>query len=550
MSIVASTISVANSTQLGGQQTASQTVALADGGYVTAWTTDQGTLKDVVFQRFDAAGERVGGPVTANATLSGNQVLTDIVATGDGSFTLAWTAGTTVTTRSFDGATGAAVSGEAVLTVAGNSATGAQIVATDSGEYKVITTSVSAGATVIEQAVFTTAGVAVTAKSTITSSAPVDGSAVEVVDGNVAGTQLILLSGGRVVSSANGSIRDFGNADDILKMQNGFHVLADRDALGAMLVGLFGTSGNMNSYSSTDGQVVANPASDAPANPSVYDLALVNLGNGRVMVAWVADTGVNATSGVESDGIYAAVYDTNSGAFVDGGAFLIKDFGAETVLDLSTIKLEADLLTDGRVALSWSSNNGLSGSDISTTILDPRYGSDGSLTQAGTSGDDLMGGTGSDDVLSGGLGDDAIAGMKGDDMLTGGDGNDVIYGNDGNDVIYGGVGNDLLAGGDGINTLHGDDGNDKIVSGAGDDTITGGAGNDRIGAGEGFNIIDGGEGIDTLFLTNSGSTYVDLDDLNSPVGDMTDFLANDDLIVGIENLSGSDASSIWRAIPV
>ena len=109
----------------------------------------------------------------------------------------------------------------------------------------------------------------------------------------------------------------------------------------------------------------------------------------------VADTGVNATSGVESDGIYAAVYDTNSGAFVDGGAFLIKDFGAETVLDLSTIKLEADLLTDGRVALSWSSNNGLSGSDISTTILGTALSVPMALsTQAGTSGDYLMGGTG------------------------------------------------------------------------------------------------------------------------------------------------------------
>ena len=106
-------VTTVNTTALGGNQDGAVTVALAGGGYVTAWNTDlTGNNKDVVFQRFDAAGNAVGGPVTANATTTGDQVLTDIVATADGNFTLAWTKGTTVTTRSFDGAAGAATSAE------------------------------------------------------------------------------------------------------------------------------------------------------------------------------------------------------------------------------------------------------------------------------------------------------------------------------------------------------------------------------------------------------------------------------------------------------
>ena len=59
MAIATSPITLVNSSQLGGSQNAVQTAALANGGYVTAWTTDVGGQKDVIFQRFDASGNKV-----------------------------------------------------------------------------------------------------------------------------------------------------------------------------------------------------------------------------------------------------------------------------------------------------------------------------------------------------------------------------------------------------------------------------------------------------------------------------------------------------------
>src|SRR4029077_2438768 len=99
---------------------------------VTAWTTDIGGQKDVMFQRYDAAGNAQGGPTMANSTTNNNQVLSDITATDDGHFVLAWTTGNKVTARSFDSFTGSASGAEITVNASGAGTIGAQGIATSS----------------------------------------------------------------------------------------------------------------------------------------------------------------------------------------------------------------------------------------------------------------------------------------------------------------------------------------------------------------------------------------------------------------------------------
>ena len=78
------------------------------------------------------------------------------------------------------------------------------------------------------------------------------------------------------------------------------------------------------------------------------------------------------------------------------------------------------------------------------------------ITNTGTSGNDIINGGAVDDNLSGGIGDDVIHGGNGDDKINGGIGNDKLDGGHGNDqfIFDNGFGNDLI--------LDFEDGKDKV----------------------------------------------------------------------------------------
>ncbi len=82
----------ANTTTL-GDQSSGALAALPGGGYLVAWHSDNvdaaGTA--VVFQRFDAAGSKIGGEIQANTTILGDQAAADITMLSDGGFIVAWT---------------------------------------------------------------------------------------------------------------------------------------------------------------------------------------------------------------------------------------------------------------------------------------------------------------------------------------------------------------------------------------------------------------------------------------------------------------------------
>ncbi len=552
MAITSTDIITVNTTTLGGKQDAVQTVALANGGFITAWNTDIGGQKDVMFQRFDSSGNPVGAATLANTALPGDQVLRDIVVTGNGDFSLVWTTGKTVTARSFD-SSGNPVSAETSINVTGPLATGAQLVAVGDHQYKLVVTSNSGGATIIEQATLSTAGGVIIPKAAIPTVLGSGLSATEVVDGNVAGTHFILLSNGTVISSADGSAINGGGASDIIKLQNGLHVLADENLQNAMLTGMFGVGSALTGYSVGSGQIASEVTSDLAVQANTFDRVLVNLTGGRILVAWVSDTGTNFNDGsdparvTDSDGIYVSVYNTDLGGFETAG-LLVSDFGqggASAIASLQTINLEADLLADGRVELSWSQNNGLSGVDVLSTIIDARdhkfvvsgtavsgvvnsdtvsyaassggvrvdliyqemnlgdaKGDDLGLVTAviGTGFDDKLRGSDNSDTLTGGNGNDQIAGRRGNDHIDGGFGDDAVRGGDGVDIIFGGDGKDVIYGDDGNDAIDGGIGNDFLAGGLGDDVIDGGDGNDSISTGGSVfgDIVDGGAGNDFI----------------------------------------------------
>ena len=164
--------------------------------------------------------------------------------------------------------------------------------------------------------------------------------------------------------------------------------------------------------------------------------------------------------------------------------------------------LELDLTGDGRILVTWSEAG-----DIRSLILDPRLGP---LT--GTNGTDVLVASNVQSTISGLGGQDTLIGSNSNDTLFGGLGNDLIRGRDDNDRIDGGSGND---------TLRGDNG---------DDTFIGGSGADRH---------EGGEGRDTMDYAGSLAIRVDLSANSGSGGN-----AEGDTFFGIERVNGSGVSDL------
>ena len=570
MSTSFTTPTLVNDSSLGGDQTAPMTVALSNGGYAVAWTSTNNNQSDVFFQRFDAAGNAVGGPVSAGGTLATSEVLNDIIVTADGRMTLAWVqGGSTVVTRSFDASTGAATSGEVVTTPA-FSAPSAQLVATAANQYKLL---IDSNAT-IEQATFNTAGATVAAKTTIALSGAISPglAIVEAITG-ASGEQLMLLANGVIVST-NGQVLNsvINPSSDFMKLSDGTYVLAQGSSEEARLTAISGIGALSANYTVT-GQATTNAVVTlgGTTSPTTFDKTVVSLGDGRIMMFFVSDTGTAFVNNNDPDGLYSVIYNTQSGIFESGNTTTIRIIGQISTaapVELTNLGVDAALLADGRVALTFAQKTGLGllGFDIYSTILDPRLAG---VTMAGTAAADTLVGTNfanSPDTVSyaavaglnvvidlannlvnagAGAGDvltnienvtgtglaDGIYGNASANEFLGGAGADRLFGRDGNDTLTGGNDDDLIAGGAGADALKGEAGNDVLSGGADNDTLDGGTENDSITGGGGNDTIFGGDGIDKL--------YGNADDDSIDAGAGADFVAgglgNDTLFGGADN---------------
>lgn len=191
------------------------------------------------------------------------------------------------------------------------------------------------------------------------------------------------------------------------------------------------------------------------------------------------------------------------------------------------------------------------GSDLVVTDLNGTYGEmrltsvehiefllDG---QTYNTAGDLFGyvGTSSNDSLQGTDVDNRMEGHGGSDTIVGGDGSDLIDGGADDDFLCGDSGDDELRGGSGADAIQGGSGDDWLYGDAGEDALDGGDGNDVLMGGVGADLLTGGEGIDTAnYGASTAAVFASLTSASFG-GD-----ADGDVLVGIENLSGSDYDDV------
>jgi hypothetical protein len=150
-----------------------------------------------------------------------------------------------------------------------------------------------------------------------------------------------------------------------------------------------------------------------------------------IVGAWGADPNGNSFSGAsyvvfgKTDGtkveLSAIVSGDGTKGFVINGAVL-SDQSARSVSSAGDVN--GDGFDDLIVGAALADPNGNSNSGSSYVVFGGNF--TGSVTQLGTTGNDILSGTAGDDVIFGGRGDDVITGNGGIDRLAGGTGNDTL----------------------------------------------------------------------------------------------------------------------------
>jgi Ca2+-binding RTX toxin-like protein len=159
----------------------------------------------------------------------------------------------------------------------------------------------------------------------------------------------------------------------------------------------------------------------------------------------------------------------------------------DAYLDYFNYSAAVSFLDDGTMVVAWARASG--GSNGAYAIFSQRF----AAQTFGTAADDALTGGRLADWIGGLDGTDSLAGGTGDDTLSGGAGNDSLDGGRGADALDGGADDDALSGG----------------TGAAADTLTGGAGNDTLDGGRGADVLAGGDGDDVYDLDHAGDSVAE-----------------------------------------
>lgn len=417
-------------TYIDSRQSAAQTIALRDGGYVTVWSGagvgDGGY--GVFLQRFDASGARVGGEILVNTTTANSQRNPQITLLADGGYAVVWDASIPGQTGSlgifgqtFD-ASGTRVGGEVQISGVGSSQ---QMTALTGGGYVVTWTQpvdypwsgvfarhVDAagqpqGPAFVLDADQEASLVSVTATATASGFIAVwraynDGAAT-------IGVQAFDASGARRGETVRID-RDGGQTKpEIVRLADGGFAL-----VWTQLDGLYGQ------VLSDDGQPAGGRflIQGAPSGASLLH-SIVATPDGGFTVAWEQFNGTAAPSSISVAAFFAD-------GVRNGDTLLVR--GAMTSPGEPP---GLAVLASGDVILSYSRyvGNVADYYDVFQVRLQVQ--------------DASIHGSAAADTLSGGAGADRILGHDGDDIL---------YGLGGDDVLIGGAGNDRLNGGAGWDT--------------------------------------------------------------------------------------------------
>lgn len=534
---------IAANTTTQGAQYIPVITALGNGKFVVAWQDDSHAAGDtsgsaIRFQIFDDAGTAVGTEKVANTSTTNDQKQPAIVATGNGTFVIAWTdlsnvydaSGGASVAQMFD-ASGNKIGSEFLIGDTGSLDEGIPSV-TRTQEGGLLSTWTSLFGDILARSFSVdgnstpkTVGNSVPVNST-TAASQYDSAVTTLADGRIVVTWNDL--------SATGSDTD-GSA---IRMQ----IL---DPRGGQITG----TDNAETIAGSNGGAIINDS-------------IQGLGGDDLIYGLGGNDGIDGGAGKDTmyggagDDVY--VVDSSLDVIVEK-----KNEGSDFVQCFANYTLSANI-ENARLASVAAKN--LTGNDLAN-VLD---GNDQNNTIAGGGGNDTITANSGNDTVDGGAGNDQISGGEGSDRLTGGIGSDTLTGGAGTDVYF------LDAFGDKIVEEFGG-GTDYVFSTASHVleanverlTITGSAktnatgnelsnylkgngannslfglgGHDRLDGGFGKDVLEGGAGKDQFIFSSKLS-------INN-VDTIKDFDVPQD-IIGLDNavfaaLSGAEGTQISSA---
>lgn len=500
-------------------------LAMPDGGFLVVWESYFNNYNDgpvttyIAGQRFNAAGQAVGGEIVMDAVNGARSSDVRLTLLADGGFVMVWTfdnydailsTKTKVYTQVFNADGSVRSAAQRVDTVASNNAVLPEAIAHADGSFSVVfgVTRSTALFDEIYRQQFTAAGVKIGGNQLVNSNVGefdqlyvrstslTNGTSVTVWNSEgsfeIPGSDLDSNEIRATLYRADGTVlrADFslgwnigtvglnnGAGYDVAALQSGGFVVThlgyDHD-LGLdtpdrsyyTLMRFFDASGN-----------ATGPIRQAFSSDDLPNLTrVVQLQTGQILVVWTQDPMQNQIADDVYGRLFTATGTALSGVFeisVDGGSY--DEQGSPEVAALRgggfavTYTSESIDADDEGIALRIF-GRGTAGNDVLSVDMTGQM--------AGLGGADRLTGNAGRNFLDGGTGDDLLWGLGGHDTLAGQSGHDRISGSDGNDLIQGGTGNDRGFGGAGNDTLEGGSGADTLAGGLGRDILSGGSGAD------------------------------------------------------------------------
>ena len=431
---------------------------LAEGGFAMAWTREINGISDVVFARFDAAGDMIGNPGQVDAATGGDEGFTGVAELPNGRLAVAWSRASVgeqdwvVRLRLFD-ANNAPVGGTIQLsTTADGLSVAPSMVTLGSGGVVVCWVRLDAQFRSHSMAqVFNGNGTAVTeAFEVATPSDPVDGifTGIDVQDGEAV-ANFALLCAPRVAATADG----------------GFAVLAQRftGGTGTLELHRFSASGVASGTTVVAGGAVTSD--------------LIVLSDGTLVVTW-AQAG-DSLLGADTD-VYQQRFDGQGQAKAPASR-------VNSTTNAVQLLPDSAALAEGGYVVTWTSE----GQDLGDLgLYAQQYQQNGEVVRIevrGTEGDDVLFYIGEEPMRALGLGgnDLYLVERTADQTIEApGAGTDTVK--SGLDWTLGANIENLELSGPALtgtgneqrNEIRGTDAANRLDGRAGADTLSGGAGND------------------------------------------------------------------------
>lgn len=489
---------------------------LSDGGYVVTWMSDSqdGSSYGIYTQRYDDSGAQMGGEVRINTTTAGSQEVPVVTALAGGGYVVAWNSDNDgssygVYAQLFD-AMGATVGGETLVnTYTSNVQYSPFIVALSDGAYVIVwqSSGQDGDASGLYSQRFDSTGHksgVETRVNTYTASYQTDPAAVGLSDG---GYVIVWSSYGQDGSGqgiyaqrydATGAAIGSENLVTTTILNDQFFPSVSALADGGYVV-TWSSQGQDGSGAGVYYKTFAATSGDLTGSQRLYGTAGNDTLDGGAGPDQMYGGGGNDTYVIDNIGDRA--YELANGVDT-GGIDAIKSSITWTIgAQVENLTLTGAAPIDG-------TGNGLANVVVGNTGVNVLNGLEGNDTLKAGDGNDVLDGGGGADKLYGGYGDDLyIVDNTGDIIVEYvGSGN-----NEGTDTVYAFVTYTLstyvenltLKGHDAIGGT-GNSSNNILIGNDAANSLTGFSGNDTLDGGAGADLLYGGTGNDTYIVDNSG----------------------------------------------